>query len=64
MTDVTKVVSQVVDIPGTKEVLVTYVDGTSMKFSTKEWEQVIINGREAYVFLSASEDYKNLIEHD
>jgi len=64
MTDITKVVSQVVDIPGTTEVLVTYVDGTSMKFSMKEWEQVIIKGREAYTFLAASEDYKNLIEHD
>ena len=64
MTDITKIVSQVVDIPGKMEVLVTYIDGTSMKFSMKEWKQVIIKGREAYTFLDASEDYKNLIQHD
>jgi hypothetical protein len=64
MTDINKIVSHVVDIPGKKEVLVTYTDGTSMKFYTKEWEQVISKGREAYTFLCATEDYKNLLEHD
>ena len=38
MTDVTKIVSHVINTPGdTESVLVNYTDGTQIKFSLKEY---------------------------
>jgi|TARA_Y100001951_G_C11253809_1_gene248120 hypothetical protein len=63
MADVNKIVSHVLDVPGKDEVLVNYTDGTVIRFSLLEWRTIISKGKEAYTFICASEDYKNLIDH-
>ena len=63
MTNITKIVSHVLDVPGKDEVLVHYTDGTVISFSLLEWKTIISKGIEAYTFICASEDYKNLIDH-
>jgi len=62
MTNITKIVSHVLDVPGKDEVLVHYTDGTVISFSLLEWKTIISKGKEAYTFICASEDYKNLID--
>ena len=64
MADVTKIVSHVLNVPGEESVLVNYTDGTEIKFSLKEWQQIISKGKEAYSFISCDEDYQNLLAND
>jgi hypothetical protein len=65
MADVTKIVSHVLNTPGDENsVLVNYTDGTEMKFSLKEWQQIISKGKEAYSFISCDEDYQRLLAHE
>ena len=52
MADVTKIVSHVLNVPGEENVLVNYTDGTEIKFSLKEWQQIISKGKEALAFIS------------
>jgi len=65
MTDVTKIVSYVLDVPGDEnKVSVNYTDGTAIQFSLLEWKTVVQKGREAYAFISCDEDYKILLTHE
>ena len=64
MADVTKIVSHVLNVPGEENVLFNYNDFTEIKFSLKEWQQIIRKCKEAYSFISCDEDYQNLLAHD
>jgi|ETNvirome_2_1000_1030626.scaffolds.fasta_scaffold17760_1 hypothetical protein len=64
MTDVQKIVSHVLDVPGEDKVLVNYSDGTTAYFGKQEWREIIQHGREAYAFLEASKDYQEMLQGD
>jgi len=64
MTEVQKIVSHVLDVPGENKVLVNYSDGTTAYFQTKEWNMIVRHGQEAYAFIEASKDYKDLLQGD
>ena len=61
MADVTKIVSHVLNVPGEENVLVNYTDGTEIKFSLKEWQQIISKGKEALAFIKNNKNNKKKI---